>query len=79
MGHDELMAIPNDEDRQVAQVADRLLAVFPHHDPATIREIVNAVRHRFDDAPVRDFVPLLIERHAREQLAGLAEDAAISA
>lgn len=79
VGHDVPMAIPTDEDRQIAQVVDRLLAVFPHLNSATVHEIVGSVRHRFDDASVRDFVPLFVERHSKERLASLAGDAAISA
>ncbi len=33
---------------------------------------MGSVLHRFDDAPIRDFVPLFVERHTKEKLANLA-------
>jgi len=37
-----------------------------------VQETVGSVHHRFDEAPIRDFVPLFVERHTKEKLADLA-------
>jgi hypothetical protein len=60
----------------IGQVVDRLLAGSPHVPADTVHEIVGSVHHRFADAPIRDFVPLFVERHTKEKLANLAGAAA---
>jgi len=37
-------------------------------DPDTVDECLGHVVARFDDAPVRAFVPLLVRRYVREEL-----------
>ena len=37
-------------------------------DPHTVDECLGHVVARFDDAPVRAFVPLLVHRYVREEL-----------
>ena len=61
-----------EEDRLIEQMVDRLVAQFPQVPPATVQDTVGAARHRFDAAPIRDFVPLFVERHTKEKLADLA-------
>jgi hypothetical protein len=58
------------ERQALAQVTDRLADDFA--DRYSIRQVdraVSAVHHRFNDVPIRDFVPILVERIAREELA----------
>jgi hypothetical protein len=43
----------------------------------TVHEIVGSVHHRFDQAKIRDLVPLFVERHTKEKLANLASAAAL--
>nr|WP_078281260.1 hypothetical protein [Mycobacteroides franklinii] len=47
--------------------------------PGLTRDVVEAVvraeHSRFDDSPLRDYVPLLVERRAREELALLSVSA----
>jgi hypothetical protein len=38
-----------------------------------VRAMVGSARHRFDGAPIRDVVPLLVERHTKEKLTHLAD------
>lgn len=57
-----------DEDRQVAAVAERLTARHPEVSPQTVEAIVGEARAKFIDSAVRDFVPLLVERSARERI-----------
>lgn len=66
------MVVSAEEDRLIGQVVDRLLAGFPHVPQDTVHELVGSVHHRFDNAPIRDFVPLFVERHTKEKLANLA-------
>ncbi len=57
-----------DEDRQLAAVAERLAARHPEIPPQELAAIVGEARATFAGSPVRDFVPLLVERSAREML-----------
>jgi hypothetical protein len=52
------------ESRLVAQYADRGI------NEGRVRAIVEQVRSRFVNARVRTFVPILVERAARQELAG---------
>lgn len=50
---------------------ERLVATFtPHYSAEEIHEIVEEIHRDFDDAKVREFVPLLTERRARRRLGG---------
>ncbi|MGW0175679.1 three-helix bundle dimerization domain-containing protein [Rhodococcus sp. NPDC003322] len=42
----------------------------PERSAAHIRDAVTRARAHFTTSPVRDFVPLLIERHAEHELSG---------
>ncbi|CAN5731172.1 hypothetical protein BH09ACT8_BH09ACT8_58530 [soil metagenome] len=66
------MVVSAEEDRLIGQAVDRLLAGFPQVSQDTVHEMVGSVHHQFDDAPIRDFVPLFVERHTKEKLANLA-------
>jgi hypothetical protein len=70
------MVVTAEEDRLIGQVVDRLLAGFPQVPVDTVHEFVGLVHDQFDDAPIRDFVPLFVERHTKEKLANLAGTAA---
>ena len=65
-----------EETRHVAALVERLKNKFPEVAPRTIEETVSSVHRQLDDAPIRDFVPVLVEREARNALkarrAGLA-------
>ena len=58
----------DDETRQVEMVADRLRARHPGHSPESIAAMVREVHAGYVHSPVRDFVPLLVERGVRERL-----------
>lgn len=57
------------EETALADVARRLIEEFPGIAPVDVEGAVNASHARFDDLPIRDFVPLFVEKHARHQLA----------
>lgn len=56
----------------IGQVVDRLHQGFPGVPGETVLDVVGAVRGHFVGAPIRDFVPLFVERQARATLARLA-------
>lgn len=64
-----------EEDRLIGEVVDRLRKVFPDMPEPAVAEAVTSSRHRFDNARIRDFVALFVERNAKEKLAVLARSA----
>jgi hypothetical protein len=51
------------------QVTDRLSQSFADRfSPAQVDEAVSTIHHRFDGRPIREFVPVLVERIARDEL-----------
>lgn len=59
-----------DERRAVEEVFRRLTALFPDVPPGEIRATVDGVHARLT-GPVRDYVPLLVERQSRDILSSL--------
>jgi hypothetical protein len=57
----ERQALDHVSDRLSQSFADRL-------SPRQVDETVHSVHHRFDGSPVREFVPVLVERIARDEL-----------
>jgi hypothetical protein len=57
-----------DEDRAMDEVYERLTDRFPNKAPEQIREAIAEARDHFDRAPVRDFVPIMVEREARARI-----------
>jgi hypothetical protein len=56
------------EVREIREVVERLTARFPHEQPERIRAVVDAAHEQFEGNPIRDFVPVLVERAANETL-----------
>jgi hypothetical protein len=56
----------------IEQLVDRLQQKHPDESPHTIVPVVHQNHARFDGRPVRDFVPLFVERGAGHELAQLA-------
>ena len=54
-----------EEQRQIAHVVDRLTEAFPYVPDHVITETVDAALRRFDQARIREFVPLFVERSCR--------------
>ena len=44
------------------QLADRLRGRFPDAPPEKIKQVVDEVHHEYDGRPIRDFIPVLVER-----------------
>ena len=57
-----------DEQTRVAAVVTRQSQRFPLVDPERVAQAVAEAHRDLDGAHIRDFVPILVEKHAREQL-----------
>jgi hypothetical protein len=64
------MTNADDEARVLDQVSARLLSRFPQASPENLRHAVETAYHDLDDARVRDFVEILVEREAASTLSG---------
>ena len=52
----------------IEQLVDRLKSSYPDVSPETVAMVVQDNHAEFDGRPVRDFIPLLVERRARREL-----------
>ena len=59
---------PGEEHKLIAQTAERLATGFPTVPRDDVLVIVQGDHVRFDGRPLREFVPLLVERAAKERL-----------
>jgi hypothetical protein len=59
------------EQQVIDGIADRLTGVYPAVAPDTISRLVNEKHAGFHGRPLRDFVPLFVERYAKAELAKL--------
>ena len=58
-----------DETKAIEHVVDELAADYRGtYDVDQVAAAVHTIHERFDGQPIRDFVPLLVERTAREEL-----------
>lgn len=53
-----------DEHALLAEVVERVAGRYPTLPPGIVNDVVHDVYAKFDGAPVREFVPLLVEREA---------------
>ncbi|BDB45366.1 MULTISPECIES: three-helix bundle dimerization domain-containing protein [Mycobacterium] len=60
------------EERLIIQVERRLTASYRHLRREQIAVAVRSAHAAFDRSPIRDFIPLLVERRARAELAQTA-------
>jgi hypothetical protein len=56
------------EEQTIDQLAQRLVSVYADADPADVARLVNEEYSRFDGRPIRDYVPLFVERNVAAQL-----------
>ena len=56
----------------IAEVERRLTSKYAQLLPDRIASAIQNAHTRFEQSPIRDFVPLLVERHAHAELAGTA-------
>ncbi|MFH8249525.1 three-helix bundle dimerization domain-containing protein [Microbacterium sp. B2969] len=62
------MAAEINEEVAVQEIVDRLAEKFPMLPRERVTEVVREVHSSMDAAPVRDFVPVLVERGAKDRL-----------
>ena len=55
----------------IDQVVERLTSRYPTVDAATVSSMVRDIHARYNGRPLRDFVPLFVERNARSELSRL--------
>ena len=60
------------EQRMIDQLLERLVATHPSVPPERVAEVVRAVHAQFDDRPLREYVPLFVERGAKRELGQLS-------
>jgi hypothetical protein len=58
-----------DEERAVERVVDRLSARFTHLPKQRVSQEVQTAYHQFDSARIREFVPIMVEKQAKDRLA----------
>jgi hypothetical protein len=55
----------------IDQLVERLTNRYPSISESTVASVVHDVYARFDGRPLRDYIPLLVERSARSELSRL--------
>ncbi|HTY32565.1 MAG TPA: hypothetical protein VMD50_14400 [Mycobacterium sp.] len=63
------------EQQIIDGVADRLTRKYPTVSADTVTAVVRDTHARFDGRPVREYIPLLVERFASQELEPLASAA----
>ena len=63
----------------IDQVVQRLTTRFADLPPEQVADTVQNAHARFEECPIREFVPLLVERRARAELSGNAGLLTVSA
>jgi hypothetical protein len=56
------------EQQIIDQLAGRLVDVYAEVEPESVSRIVQQEYARFDGRPIRDFIPLFVERNAKAEL-----------
>jgi hypothetical protein len=69
--HERTIQTMSDLSEQVAlaRLEERLTGIYAGLPADRVSAAVQDARARFDQSPIRDFVPLLVERRVRAQLA----------
>lgn len=65
-------AIEPSERTAIEHVVNRLLLHYPSVPVDTVATVVHHNHARFDGRPIRDYVPLFVERGSRTELANLS-------
>lgn len=63
----------NDETRAIVRLVERLALRFPHHPRELIETVVTAAHQSLAGAPIRAYVPVLVEHDAVEHLRSLPD------
>jgi hypothetical protein len=58
----------SEEAHAIVELAERLRTRFPDAPADAVDQLVTQIHHEFDGHPIRDFIPVLVEREAVDQL-----------
>lgn len=61
----------SNEQTAIDRLAERLTGMYPNLGADEVAAVVHQSHERFTDSRIRDYVPLFVERRARETLAEL--------
>ncbi|SFR92304.1 Protein of unknown function [Microbacterium sp. cf046] len=64
---------PPPAEKTIDEIVERLATRFPDYPTSTVRDVVTQTYAEFEDARVRDFVEVLVEKQAKKRLKHLAE------
>jgi hypothetical protein len=64
----ELYEEQQDEEKVVREIIEHLRERLPQAPQEEVEETVVALFHEWADSPVRSFLPVLVEKEARERL-----------
>ena len=67
------------ERQLIDELAGRLADQYVQVEPAQVARIVSREFARFDGSPIRDFIPLFVERNAKAALTRLTAQAQLKA
>jgi hypothetical protein len=62
------LVIELSEQTIIDQVVERLTSRYPTIEATTVSIVVRDMHSRFEGRPLRDYVPLFVERNARTEL-----------
>ena len=62
------LVIELSEQTIIDQLVERLTSRYPTVEAATVSTVVRDIHSRFEGRPLRDYVPLFVERNARTEL-----------
>ncbi len=60
--------LKSSETQSLMAVIDRLAVHFPDEPRSVIEDVVALEHRRFDDGRIRDYIPILVERAAKQRL-----------
>jgi hypothetical protein len=60
------------EQQAIEQLEGRLVNKYAGVEPDRVSRVVHEEYARFDGRPIRDFIPLIVERNAKAELTKLA-------
>lgn len=63
--------IETSEQTVIDNLVARLSQGYPAIEPATVESVIRDIHARYDGRPLRDYVPLFVERNAKSELSRL--------
>ncbi|GAA1957932.1 three-helix bundle dimerization domain-containing protein [Microbacterium deminutum] len=59
-----------EKDKEIGAIIDRLEKQFPDVPPPEVVAVILEAHDAFNEYPISNYVPVLVERHAKERLRG---------